>query len=81
MPIIAEFKGIKIYMNYSLDEHNPPHVHGVYNSKRCSVGLDGVVLEKGKFPKKQLSDVIKFVEDHKTELQIMWDKQEFIKIK
>ena len=80
MPIIAEFKGIKIYMNYSFGEHNPPHVHGVYNSKRCSVSLGGEVLEKGRFPKKQLSEVVKFVKDHRDELKDMWDKQEISRI-
>ena len=44
MPIIATIYGIKIYMNFSLGEHNPPHIHGDYNSKRCAVSLDGEVL-------------------------------------
>ena len=45
MPIIAIIKGTKVYMNYSLDEHNPPHIHGVINKRRCSVSLNGEVLE------------------------------------
>ena len=81
MPIIAEFKGIKIYMNYQLDEHNPPHVHGVYDSKRCSVSLTGEVLEKGKFPSKMLKEVVNFVINHSEQLKEMWEKQAFSKIK
>ena len=80
MPIIAEFKGIKVYMNYSLNEHNPPHIHGVYNSKRCSIGLDGSILDRGGFPKVLLNDLVKFVLEHKTELENMWEKQSFEKI-
>ena len=81
MPIIAEFKGIKIYMNYSMDEHNPPHVHGVYNNKRCSIDLNGNVLDSGKMSNKILNEVVKFVLENKDELKHMWAVQKFPKIK
>ena len=80
MPIIATIKGMKVYMNYSLDEHNPPHVHGVIDEKRCSVALDGTVLEGKQFPKKMLNELVKFVSSHKKELEEMWEKQNFSKL-
>ena len=80
MPIIATIKGMKVYMNYSLDEHNPPHVHGVIDDKRCSVALDGTVLEGKQFPKKMLNELVKFVSSHKKELEEMWAKQNFSKL-
>lgn len=80
MPIITTIKGMKIYMNYSLDEHNPPHVHGVIDEKRCSVALDGTVLEGKQFPKKMLNELVKFVSSHKKELEEMWAKQNFSKL-
>lgn len=80
MPIIAEFKGIKIYMNYGMDEHNPPHIHGVYNSKRCSVGLHGEVLDDGRMPKKILNEIIKFAKENTDVLNKMWLTQKFIKL-
>ena len=80
MPIIAVIKGMKVYMNYSLDEHNPPHIHGVIDEKRCSVALDGSVLESKQFPKKMLNELVKFVLTHKEELTKMWDNQKFIKL-
>ena len=80
MPIIAEFKGIKIYMNYSMDEHNPPHIHGVYDNKRCSIDLNGNILDGGRMSKRMLNDITKFVLDHKQELESMWLNQKFPKI-
>ena len=80
MPIIAEFKGMKVFMNYSLNEHNPPHVHGVYGSKRCTIALDGTILERGGFPKVLLTDLVKFVKEHQNELSNMWNEQKFQRI-
>lgn len=80
MPVIAVIKGMKVYMNYSLDEHNPPHVHGVIDDKRCSVALDGTVLEGKQFPKKMLNELVKFVQAHQKELKEMWAKQKFPKL-
>ncbi len=68
-------------MNYSMDEHNPPHVHGVYNNKRCSVDLNGNTLDAGKMSNKVLNEVVKFVLEHKEELKKMWAIQKFSKIK
>lgn len=68
MPIIAIIKGMKVCMNYSLDEHNPPHIHGVINDRRCSVSLNGDVLEGKQFPKKLLNELVKFVLSHQEEL-------------
>ena len=56
MPIIAIIKGMKVYMNYSIGEHNPPHIHGVIDDKRCSVALDGSIIEAAQFPKTMLND-------------------------
>lgn len=79
MPVIAVIKGMKVYMNYSLDEHNPPHIRGVMDDKRCSVALDGTVLESNQFPKKMLNELVKFVLSHQDELRKMWDEQKFTK--
>jgi len=80
MPIIATIKGIRIYINYSLDEHNPPHIHGVYDNKRCTVDLNGKVLVSGGLNKNILSLIIDFVNQHKNTLLEMWNTQNFKKI-
>ena len=67
-------------MNYSLDEHNPPHIHGVINDRRCSVLLNGDVLEGKQFPKKLLNELVKFVLSHQEELTKMWEEQKFTKL-
>ena len=68
MPVIAVIKGMKVYMNYSLDEHNPPHIHGAMDDKRRSVALDGTVLESNQFPKKDVKRISKicFVSPRRT---------------
>lgn len=68
-------------MNYGMDEHNPPHIHGVYNSKRCSIGLDGTIYEDGNMPKKVLRQLVNFVLENQNILNNMWNNQHFYKIK
>ncbi len=80
MPIIATIYGIKIYMNFALGEHNPPHIHGDYNHKRCAVSLDGEILTDGGMSKIRLNKVIDFVKENENELKEMWETQQIRRI-
>ena len=39
MPTIALFYGIIIQMYFLSSEHNPPHIHAIYNDHRATYSL------------------------------------------
>ena len=46
MPVIARFYGIIIRMYFSQAEHNPPHIHAIYNEDVAAISItDGKILE------------------------------------
>lgn len=69
MPTISMFYGILIRMYY--DDHNPPHIHAIYNSDIACFTFDGELLE-GNLPKKQRKLVEAWIEIHSDELKANW---------
>ena len=58
-------------------EHNPPHIHAIYNEDVAAIDfMTGAVLD-GYLPPKALSLVREWLELHKNTLQEIWDTQEF----
>lgn len=55
MPVLARFYGIVIRMYFLQKEHNPPHIHAIYNEDMAAIDfMTGRVLE-GYLPPKALS--------------------------
>ena len=80
MPVLSRFYGIVIRMYFLQSEHNPPHIHAIYNDDVAAIDLaTGKVLE-GYLPNKALSMVREWVELHKDVLMDIWKTQEFRKI-
>ena len=50
MPTISIFYGIRISMNPTQKEHNPPHVHAEYGEYEASFKISDGGLYNGKFP-------------------------------
>lgn len=69
MPTISMFYGILIRMYY--DDHNPPHIHAIYNNETACFTLDGELLDGG-IPKKQRKLVEAWIEIHHDELEANW---------
>jgi hypothetical protein len=73
MPTLSMFFGIIIRMYYAPKEHNPPHIHAVYN------GLEGVFeissgdMTAGELPPKQQRLVEAWIEIHREELFANWE--------
>lgn len=58
-------------------EHNPPHIHTIYNEDVAAVDfMTGDVIE-GALPPNALSLVWKRIELHREDLKTIWDTQEF----
>ncbi len=77
MPTISRFYGIVIRMYFLQSEHNPPHIHAIYNEDVAAIDfMTGQVLE-GNLPKKAMDMVQEWISLHKDELQHIWETQEF----
>jgi len=70
MPEISSFLGIVIAMFHR--EHNPPHFHAYYGGDMIVVEIEtGKVT--GKFPRRALTHVLEWWEQHRAELLENWE--------
>ena len=81
MPTIALFYGIIIQMYFLSYEHNPPHIHAIYNDHRATHSLIDMTKINGDLPFKAEKLVLEWMNLHIAELREMWDSQSFKRIK
>lgn len=80
MPVLARFYGIIIRMYFLQSEHNPPHIHAIYNDDVAAIDfMTGEILE-GHLPAKALAMVREWIQLYQNDLQEMWKTQEFKKL-
>ena len=80
MPVLSRFSGIIIRMYFLQSEHNPPHIHAIYNEDVAAIDfMTGEVLE-GHLPPKAMSMVQEWISLHRETLNKIWTTQEFCKI-
>ena len=80
MPVISRFYGIIIRMYFLQKEHNPPHIHAIYNEDVAAIDfMTGEVIE-GYLPNKAMAMVEEWITMHKDRLMEMWNTQEFKQI-
>lgn len=80
MPVLARFYGIIIRMYFLQSEHNPPHIHAIYNDDVAAIDfMTGDILE-GHLPAKALAMVREWIQLYQNDLQEMWKTQEFKKL-
>lgn len=77
MPVLSRFYGIVIRMYFLQKEHNPPHIHAIYNDDAAAIEImTGRVME-GHLPPKALAMVREWIDLHKDELNEVWKTQDF----
>ena len=77
MPVLSRFYGIIIRMYFLQSEHNPPHIHAIYNDDVAAIDfMTGKVLE-GHLPGKALTMVQEWIEFNREALKTIWETQEF----
>ncbi len=77
MPVLARFYGIIIRMYFLQSEHNPPHIHAIYNDDVAAIDfMTGKVLE-GHLPNKAMDLVLEWIEIHREDLKTILETQEF----
>ena len=80
MPVLSRFYGIIIRMYFLQGEHNPPHIHAIYNEDVAAIDfMTGKVLD-GHLPEKALAMVREWISLHQEDLQEIWETQEFRKL-
>ena len=80
MPVLSRFNGIIIRMYFQQAEHNPPHIHAIYNEDVAAVCINDLKVLEGSLPPKILSMVQKWISLHQKELLQIWETQNFIKL-
>ncbi len=73
MPEISRFYGIIIYMFYN--DHNPPHFHAEYQEFEATIEIESGIV-KGQIPRRALKLVFEWLDLHKEELLLNWEKIE-----
>ena len=80
MPEITHFYGIIIKMFYKPKEHNPAHIHALYNEHLGIFNIHSIEMTEGDLPKKAQTLVKEWINAHKDELIKMWNTQELTKL-
>lgn len=70
---IGEFKQIKFYV-YGND-HNPPHVHAIYDKYSVSISLIDYSVIAGNLPKKNQNIAVKWVKDNIDYISEHWNNK------
>lgn len=80
MPTIAQFNGVKVVMRLRNKEHNPPHIHAIYQGFEASFLLDSGELLNGSFPQRQQTMMKLFILLNQKELEEMWETEQYRKL-
>lgn len=80
MPEISRFYGIIIKMYFLSSEHNPPHIHAIYNKNIAIIDIQTLEVIEGEIPKRALRLVKEWVFIHRNEIKDIWETQQFKKI-
>lgn len=71
MPQICYFYGITIYIQFL--DHNPPHIHAIYQACKGQYSINSGELMAGKMPNKAHKLIQEWIELRKPDLQQVWD--------
>lgn len=80
MSVLSRFYGIIIRMYFLQSEHNPPHIHAIYNDDVAAIDfMTGKIIE-GHLSQKAMNMVQEQISIHRKDLKTIWETQEFKKI-
>ena len=60
---------------YLRGEHNPPHLHVKYGSRKACIDIRDGSLIKGSLPQTQFSLAVDWIAAHRGELLAMWENR------
>jgi len=80
MPEIARFYGIIIKMFFKPKEHEPAHIHALYNEYVGLFDIQTHEMTEGDMPLRAQQLVKEWMSEHKDELLTMWQTQKIVKL-
>lgn len=80
MPEISRFYGIIIKMFFKPKEHEPSHIHAIYNEFVGIFDLKTLQMTEGDLPKKAQELVIEWLQIYQNDLLVMWNSQVITKL-
>lgn len=80
MPEITRFYGIVIKMFFKPKEHEPAHIHALYDEYVGIFDIKTFEMTEGDMPIRAQKMVKEWMQEHKAELQNMWNTQKIIKL-
>ncbi|MBR1500101.1 MAG: DUF4160 domain-containing protein [Bacteroidaceae bacterium] len=80
MPEIARFYGIIIKMFFKPKEHDPAHIHALYNEYVGLFDIQTCEMTEGDMPVRAQQMVKEWMAQHKDELLDMWKTQQIVKL-
>ena len=80
MPEIARFYGIIIKMFFKPKEHEPAHIHALYNEYVGLFDIYTYEMTEGDMPIRAQQLVKEWMGEHKDELLTMWQTQKIVKL-
>jgi hypothetical protein len=80
MPEIARFYGIIIKMFFKPKEHEPAHIHALYNEFVGLFDIQTFEMTEGDMPLRAQQMVREWMGEHKDELLTMWQTQKIVKL-
>ena len=80
MPTICNFDGIIILMYLRNKEHNPPHVHALFQDFDAPFSIATGDIMDGFFPQKAAIKVKCFILKYQKELEEMWETEKYVKL-
>lgn len=72
MPKVGDVSGAKVYIH--MGDHEPPHVHVVYQGQRAKLDLATGWVAAGQLPSRILSDVRSWITERQPQLQTEWQR-------
>lgn len=80
MPEISRFYGIIIKMFFKPKEHEPAHIHALYNEYVGVFDINTLEMTDGDLPQRAQELVREWLIPNKEQLKDMWQKQVMIKL-
>ncbi len=80
MPEIARFYGIIIKMFFKPKEHEPAHIHALYNEYVGVFDIHSFEMTEGDMPFRAQQLVKEWLGEHQDELLDMWKTQKIVKL-
>ncbi|MBR6016215.1 MAG: DUF4160 domain-containing protein [Prevotella sp.] len=80
MPEIVRFYGIIIKMFFKPKEHDPAHIHALYNEYVGVFDIKTYEMTEGDMPLRAQQLVKEWMTEHQEELLEMWKSQQIVKL-